>query len=133
MSTHTQVSRVLWFEGIGFLSIVVLSWINELTNLPYLLGGVQDIPDWRECALETFIVLLVAIPLMIFTKRSVSRLYYLEGFLRVCAWCKKLGHDGEWIPLEEFFERKFETETSHGICSACMDEMKAKTKGRRVA
>lgn len=45
--------------------------------------------------------------MIILTKRLVSRLYYLEGFLRICAWRKKLEHNGEWIPLEEFFERKF--------------------------
>jgi hypothetical protein len=83
--------------------------------------------------LETLIVLLVATPVMILTERLVSRLHHLEGFLRVCAWCKKLEHNGEWIPLEEFFERKFQTETSHGMCLACMDEMKAKMQKPRAA
>jgi hypothetical protein len=133
MRTQTHVSRILWYEGLGFLAIIVLSWTNELSDLPHIISGVQYVPNWRESALETPIVLLVAIPVMIFTKRLVSRLYYLEGFLRVCAWCKKLEHNGEWIPLEEFFERKFQTETSHGMCLACMDEMKAKMKRPRAA
>jgi hypothetical protein len=126
MKTRTHVSKILWCEGIGFLAIIALSWLNELSDLPHVVSGVQYISNWRESALETPIVLLTAIPVMILTKRIVSRLYYLEGFLRVCAWCKKLGHNGEWIPLEEFFESKFQTETSHGMCSACMDDMKAK-------
>jgi hypothetical protein len=126
MRTHTHASRVLWYEGIGFLAIIVLSWINELTNLPHFIGRVQYIPNWGESVLETLIVLLLAFPVMILTKRLVSRLHHLEGFLRMCAWCKKLEHCGEWIPLEEFFERKFQTQTSHGMCLACRDEMKAK-------
>jgi hypothetical protein len=128
MRTQTHVSKILWCEGIGFLAIIVLSWVNELSDLPHLISGVQYIPNWRESALETPIVLLVGIPVMIFTKRIVSRLYYLEGFLRVCAWCKKLEHNGEWIPLEEFFASKFQTETSHGMCLACMEEVTAKRK-----
>jgi hypothetical protein len=126
MITQTHVSRILWYEAIGFLAIIVLSWVNELSDLPHIVSGVKYIPNWRESALETQIVLLVAIPVMVFTKRLVSRLYYLEGFLRVCSWCKKLEHNGEWIPLEEFFESKFQTATSHGMCSACFDEVKAK-------
>jgi hypothetical protein len=133
MRTQTHVSKILWCEGIGFLAIIVLSWVNELSDLSHLISGVQYIPNWRESALETPIVLLVGIPVMIFTKRIVSRLYYLEGFLRVCAWCKKLEHNGEWIPLEEFFASKFQTETSHGMCLACMEEVIAKRKKKSLA
>lgn len=133
MSAQTHVSRILWYEAIAFLAIIVLSWVNELSDLPYLVGGLPYVPNWRESALETLIVLLVAVPVMILTKRLVSRLYYLQGFLRVCAWCRKLEHESEWIPLEEFFERKFKTETSHGMCQACFDAEKAKRKQARAA
>jgi hypothetical protein len=133
MKTQTYVSRILWYEAIGFLAIIVFSWINELSDLPYFLGGVQYVPNWRESTIETLIVLLAAIPVMILTKRLVSRLRYLEGFLRICAWCKKLEHNGEWIPLEEFFEKKFQTETSHGMCLACLDEMQEKLRKRHAA
>jgi hypothetical protein len=124
MATRTHISRILWLEAIGFSLIIVLSWIDELTDLPHFVGAAQYIQNWREGVLETLTVLLVAIPVMIITKRIVSRLYYLEGFLRVCGWCKKLDHNGEWIPLEEFFDLNFQTKTSHGICTACADEVK---------
>jgi hypothetical protein len=133
MRTQTHVAKVLWYEGIGFLAIIALTWINELSDLPHLISGVKYIPNWNESALETLIVLLVAIPVMILTKRIVSHLYYLEGFLRVCAWCKKLEHKGQWIPVEEFFENEFQTKTSHGMCSACMDEVQAKRKKSAAA
>jgi hypothetical protein len=133
MSAQPPVSRILWYEAIGFLAIIVLSWINELSDLPHVVSGVPYVPNWRESALETPIVVLVAIPVMIVTKRLVSRLYYLEGFLRICAWCKKLEHDNEWVPVEEFFERTFQTETSHGMCQACFDEVKAKRKNSLAA
>ena len=133
MRARTHAYRVLWYEGIGFLVIIVLSWINELTALSHFLGGMEYLPNWRESVLETLIVLLAALPVMILTKRIVSRLYYLERFLRICAWCKKLEHNGEWIPPEEFFERRFQTQTSHGMCLACCEEMKARTQTFRPA
>ena len=133
MTTQTHVIRILWYEVGGSLAIIALSWINESTELPHFTGAVQYVANWRESAVETAIVLLVAIPVMILTRRLVSRLYHLEGFLRICAWCKKLEHNGEWVPLEEFFERKSQTETSHGMCPACMDEVKAKMKKPRAA
>ena len=128
MRTATHVSRILVYEGIGFLVIIILSWIDVLTNLPRSIGAFHFTYSWQESVLETLTVLLVAIPVMILTRRIVSRLYYLEGFLRVCAWCKKLDHNGEWIPVPEFFERKFQTETSHGICPACGDDLRAESR-----
>jgi len=133
MRAQTHISRILWLEIIGFLIIIALSWAHELTNVTHSIIGVEYVPDWVEAATETAMVGVVAIPVIILTNRLVSRLYQLEGFLRVCAWCKKMDHDGEWIPLEEFFERKFETATSHGICPACLDEAKEKMKKPQVA
>lgn len=133
MRAQTHISRILWLEIIGFLIIIALSWVHELTNVTHSISGIEYIPDWVEAATETLMVVVVAIPVVILTKRLVSRLYQLEGFLRVCAWCKKMDHDGEWIPLEEFFERKFETATSHGICPACLADAKEKIEKPQVA
>jgi hypothetical protein len=133
MPAQTHISRILWVEIIGFLIIIALSWVHELTDLAHSISGVEYIPDWMEATTETVMVIVVAIPVMILTRRLVSRLYHLEGFLRVCAWCRKIEHDGEWIPLENFFERKFETATSHGICPVCLVEAKEKMKKTRAA
>ena len=133
MESNKRVSRILAYQAVGFSGIIALSWMNELFDLPFVLGAQQYIPNWRESAVETIIVLLVAIPVMILTRRLVSRLYYLEGFLRVCSWCRKLKLNGDWVPLEEFFERKFELDTSHGICPACSEQVKAKMNRHSVA
>jgi hypothetical protein len=128
MRTQTKAARILVYEGIGFFLIIALSWIDEFSDLPHLFGANQYVSNWRESALETLIVVLVAIPVLILTKRLASRLFYLEGFLRVCAWCKKLDHDGDWVPVGEFFDSKFQTATSHGMCIACLEEVAGKTK-----
>jgi hypothetical protein len=109
MTTQTNHSRILLYEGIGFFLIVVFSWLSELSDLPRFVGATQYVPNWRESALETIIVLLVATPVMILTRRFGTRLHYVEGFLRVCAWCKKMEHNSKWISLEEFFDSKFQT------------------------
>jgi hypothetical protein len=63
------------------------------------------------------------------TKRLLKRLHYLEEFLLVCSWCRKVGHEGEWLTMEGYFGSKFATETSHGICS----ERAKKAKDRMMA
>jgi hypothetical protein len=133
LKTRIQGSTILWYEAFGFLTIIALSWVNELSDLPYLVGGTNYVPNWRESALETGIVAAIGIVVMIHTRRLLSRLHYLERFVRVCAWCKKLKLNGEWVPLEQFFETRFQTETSHGMCDVCVDEVKGQLKQIRAA
>jgi hypothetical protein len=129
MTTSKHVSRVLWCQAIGFAIIIALSWADEFADLPrYFFGGPQT-PNWSECVLETVIVLMVAIPVMLLTHRVVARLHYLEGFLRVCAWCKKIQHDGQWVPVEEFLRLRLDSKSTHGICSACMAGEMTKSLG----
>src|SRR6266849_4152516 len=79
------------------------------------------------------IIVLVAIPVVVLTRRLVTRLHYLEEFLRLCAWCRKLHMDNEWIPVEEFLQRRFDTRTSHGICPACRAEQRKAAGARRAS
>jgi hypothetical protein len=128
MINRKKAQRILWYEAIGFLLIIALSWLDELLSLPArLFGGVQH-TNWREAAMETTIVLAVWLVVFVFTKRLLVRLYYLEGFLRVCAWCRKIGHDDEWMPLETYFSKGFDIKTSHSICPACAKKMEAESE-----
>jgi hypothetical protein len=50
----------------------------------------------------------------------MQRLFYLDGFLRVCGWCRKIAHDGKWSTLEDYFDHDFDIQTSHGMCPECL-------------
>jgi hypothetical protein len=54
------------------------------------------------------------------TRRILERVQYLEKFLRVCAWCRRINYHEEWMRLEEFMQQGFDTPTTHGICSECL-------------
>jgi hypothetical protein len=115
---------VLWYECIALGLIIALSWMDELCNLPNLLfGGSLHVSDWRESAMETLVVVLVWIPLFLATRRVIAHLHHLEGFLSVCAWCHKVGHDDKWIKVEDFFHEGFRIQATHGMCPECVEEM----------
>ena len=119
-----RASTVVAYEVVGFLAIIALSWINELLGLPGLIFATDHPGGWHESVLETAIILLVAVPVITLTRRLAARLHYLEEFLRLCAWCRKINTDGEWVPVEDFLQRKFDTLTSHGMCPACRAEQR---------
>jgi hypothetical protein len=119
MRSSRGESRLVWYQGLGFAVIIVISWLNELIGLPGLLFGGGPPYSWKESALETGVVLTVAIPTLLVTSRLSRRLYRLEGFLRLCAWCRRIELDGRWVPVEEFVAHRLDMATSHGICPDC--------------
>ena len=70
------------------------------------------------------------------THRILARVHYLEKFMRVCAWCRRIHFKGEWMPLEQFMQQSFDTPTTHGICKVCLERQQAlitKAKERKRA
>lgn len=123
MTTLKKPQQILLFENLAFLAIILLSWANELCDLPRLLFGGNTQVNWRESATETLLVLIVWASVFVVTKRLLARLHYIEGFLRVCAWCRKIGQDDAWVPIEQFFAKGFDVTTSHSICPACKQKV----------
>lgn len=110
----------------GFLVILVALWLAEIFHVPYHLFGEAREFNWMRILFRTAIVLAVWAWVHFSTRRLVQRLHRLEKFLLVCSWCRRVGDKGTWMTLEEYFGQKFDTQTSHGICPACMDSQRAK-------
>lgn len=121
--------RVLWYECFGFGLILLLSWLNKIVDLPHLLvGGEAHASKWRDSALETVLILLIWAFVISLTKRLVDRLHYLEGLLRICAWCRKVGHGEKWMRLEDYLSEGFHIGTTHGVCPDCLKKMQEDTR-----
>ena len=122
MPLDRRAFQILALEIIGFMMIIALSWVNELLGLPSLLFGGGHRVNWPESLLETALIVMVAIPVIVITRRLIVHMHYLEEFVRACAWCKKLNVGGQWVPMDQFLELKFDTPTSHGICPSFLAE-----------
>ncbi|MEW6380916.1 MAG: hypothetical protein AB1611_15085 [bacterium] len=115
--------RIIQYEFLGFGVAMILLWLDEIFDLPHVCGGPPTPINWQECLLETLYVVALAIPVILATKRFLARIKYLEGFIRVCSFCKKVRVGNEWIPIERFLQNHYsETEFSHGLCAACMEK-----------
>lgn len=121
-----KLRKILLCQSVGFLAIIALSWFDEVIGLRSLIFGNNPyISDFRESALEMLFVLAVWLIVAGSTQRLLARVSHLEKYLRVCAWCHRVGVESEWVKLEEFMARKFETCTSHGICEECLNRQRA--------
>lgn len=126
MEKKLRPSKVLLSQAMGFVVLIAISWVNELIDLRSLvLGDHPYISDFRESTLEMLFVLAVWLVVYGSTNRMLTRMNQLEGFLHLCSWCRRIGTKGRWMSTEEFFDRRFDTKTSHGICEECLKEQAA--------
>ncbi len=118
--------EVLLCQSAGFLAIIGLSWLNECLGLRALvLGDHPYISDFRESTLEMLFVLAVWLLVFGATRRMMARMHHLEGFMRVCGWCHRIGTDGSWVRADEYLARKFDVHTTHGMCEECAAKQEA--------
>jgi len=117
-------NRILWVEATAFSLIIFLSWLTEAIRIPHLLYGEAFTPNYYRALLRTIVIMLIWLWVHLATKQLLRRLHYLEEFLRVCSWCRKVCHGNEWIEMEKYLKSKFATKTSHGMCPDCLRQKK---------
>lgn len=124
---------ILWVEGIGFGMIIVLTWVTEYLHVPHLLYAEDPKFLWGRAVLRSVVIGLVWLAVHLATRKLLKRLHQLEEFLLVCAWCRKIGHNNEWVSMEEYFGSALSTPTTHGICPECSRTVKQTIEHDRVS
>lgn len=126
MEKGEKISKVILYQNIGFLVVIALGFLDEMTRLSSLVfGDVVQNWEFRRSTLGMLLVLAVWFLVSMSTRRILDRLQYLEKFIRVCAWCHHINFKSQWITMEEFLRQGFDTPTTHGICPTCLAEQKA--------
>jgi hypothetical protein len=126
MKKNSQLTRIVLYQNLGFLGILAISYLNDLLQLPALIFSDHPFAFvHRRSTLDMLLVLAVWFLVSASTRRILDRVRYLEKFMRVCAWCRRIHFQGEWMPLEEFMRQGFDTPTTHGICTDCLHTQQA--------
>ena len=113
-SKSDALKRLWKFEIAGFASIVIACWITEAFDPPF---------SYSQVMIQTLVILLVAIFVIRATNKLVRRIRYLEGFMHICAWCKRVRIDDAWSPIETLIGSTSSLTLSHGICPTCVKQL----------
>ncbi|MBW1848548.1 MAG: hypothetical protein JRJ27_15745 [Deltaproteobacteria bacterium] len=109
---------------IGFIFIIILLWMNELFDLPYRLLGAPPTPiNYKEAVFESVFIVCTLVLFMFISFRLGKHIKYLEGLTVICANCKKIRIQNEWIPIEKWLSGKTDVLFSHGVCNECIKEL----------
>lgn len=121
---HIQ-SIFVWQVAI-LLVFLALTFTNEFVDVPhYLFGDTATTWDQRigEIFIELFIfVAVICLEIYLFRK-LLRRIRILEGFLPICANCKKIRTQDKWEQIENYIAKNSLAEFSHSLCPECQHKL----------
>ena len=134
MEKKSYLTKVVLCQNLGFLAVILFCYLDELLKLPALIFSQHPFGVvYQRSMLEMLLFLAVWLLVNKSTRRLLKRVRYLEDFLQVCAWCRRIDYHGQWMKLEDFMEQGFETPTTHGICPECLRRNKEALERSRNA
>ncbi len=123
MKKNASLKRVLFYQIAGFFLLITLVWVSEILDLPHSLLNAPPTPsNIIESIYESIFITGFAAIIIIFSHKTIKRINYLEGFLPVCSFCKKIRIKDEWIPIDIYIENHSDIEFSHSLCPECAEK-----------
>ena len=118
--------QILFTQFLILLMFLVLTLCNEVLDVPHLLMGDEPTAiDQRsgEVFVEISIFVIVVLIEILVMKKLLGRIKILEGFLPVCANCKKIREENNWKQMEAYITEHSLAKFSHSICPDCREEL----------
>ena len=124
MKLRTYEKVILTVEVLGFFAVLAIIWLDEFVDIPALYFGAPNTPPRpQEYWFESLAVFFLAVIVVWTTFWIFRRLRYLEQFVRVCAWCRKVLVNDQWVSFEEYMMTQYDLHSSHGICPFCAERL----------
>ncbi len=105
------------------LVFLVLTFTNEVLDLPHWLLGDQA-TTWGqrggEICIELIIFTLVVVLEYLISRVLMERIKILEGFLPICAGCKRIRNQDQWEQIENYISTHSLVSFSHSLCPECL-------------
>ena len=96
MQSGVRPTKILLCQSVRFLAIIVVCLFDELLGLSALvLGGNSYIVDFRNFTLKLLLILCVWLLVSGSTRRALTQAEHLEKSMRLCAWCRRIEHEGQ--------------------------------------
>ena len=120
--TNRRMRSMLIWQAFILLVFLALTFTNEVLDLPHWFLGDQA-TTWGqrrgEVCIELIIFTLVMVLEYLIVRTLVKRIKILEGFLPICAGCKRIRHQDQWEQIENYISAHSLASFSHSLCPAC--------------
>ena len=118
--------RFIYYQFAILASFLALTLLNEAVDVPHLVFGDPPIPSMHrrgEMGMEIFFAVLIFAIEIVFIQKLRKDIRILEGFIPICANCKKIKSVGQWEPVEEYVRSHSLADFTHSICPDCFKKL----------
>lgn len=117
---------IVLFQAVILLIFLLLTITNEVLDLPHFMLG-DKATTWNQRIGEIsfeLIIFMVAITFeIVLSRRLIRRIKILEGFLPICANCKRIRNQNHWEQIENYISRHSLARFSHSLCPECLKKL----------
>ncbi|MCX6996271.1 MAG: hypothetical protein NTV49_04110 [Kiritimatiellaeota bacterium] len=125
----TALEHIAFWQFLGFVLLIGLLWADQSLDLSQIIFlQPQSSGSWLGACLITAGIIVIGFITIAHT--YVQQKKMLQGFIRVCSYCKKVKiENNAWEQIEKYVMEHSRAEFSHGICPDCYrrvtDELQA--------
>ncbi len=124
----SKTLRTLVFSQVIIaITFLFLTIGNEVIDIPhYVFGDAPTSYPQRsgEIGIELSIFFIIMVVEIILFKRLYGRIRILEGYIPICAKCKKIRNmEEQWEQMEHYITQHSLALFSHSICPDCAREL----------
>lgn len=104
----------------GFVGLIVIFALDEYWDLPARSFGAMLKPIRPyEFSIKVVAALCLFITVLGVLRGAIVRIKRLSHMLTMCAWCRRVSVNGEWISIDQFLQQRKNTTSSVGLCPDC--------------
>ena len=104
----------------GFLGLIAIFALDEYWDLPARSFGAMLKPIRPfEFSIKVVAVLCLFITVLGVLREAILRIKRLSHMLTLCAWCRRVSVNGEWISIDQFLQQRKNTTSAVGLCPDC--------------
>jgi hypothetical protein len=115
-----ELAVIAFWQFSTFVMLLLLVWVNQVLDLPSLLGGA--VPSTMQIVSGVVLsagVLIVALITIGHTYLQQKRM--LTGLVTVCSKCHKVKEEEAWARFDEYITVHSRLGVSHGLCPTCYE------------
>jgi hypothetical protein len=116
----TYMPPIITLAVAGFLGLIAVFALDEYWDLPARSFGAMLKPIRPyEFSIKVVAVLCLFITVLGVLREAIVRIQRLSHMLTLCAWCRRVSANGEWISIDQFLQQRKNTTSSVGLCPDC--------------
>jgi len=131
---ESDLPPIITLAVTGFLGLIVVFALEEYLNLPAQSFGafLKPIQPFAF-SIKVVAALCLFITVLGVLRQAIHRIHHLSRMMTMCAWCRRVAVDGDWISIDQFLQQRKNTTSSIGVCPDCYSKTVKTEKEVRAA